>query len=204
MAWQKQFRDEDVLDRAMAAFWSRGYEATSINDLVEAMGINRGSLYATFTDKRTLFIHALKRYDALHRQRFLNEVAARHGPREAILAAFAAVVEQAQGGRNRKGCLLVNTALELSPHDPEVAQLVNRSLAQVERFFHDRLLEARGQDALPAETPKRSGAKPERSDTDTDAKALLALSLGLRVLPRSGPDAATMRAVLKQAQALVG
>ena len=62
MAGVKQFDRYEVLDRAMAAFWTRGYEATSIDDLVEATGINRGSLYGTFGDKRRLFLMALDRY----------------------------------------------------------------------------------------------------------------------------------------------
>src|ERR1700738_3778032 len=62
MAGVKQFDRDEVLDRAMAAFWTRGYEATSIDDLVEATGINRGSLYGTFGDKRRLFLSALHRY----------------------------------------------------------------------------------------------------------------------------------------------
>ncbi|MGI9452457.1 MAG: TetR/AcrR family transcriptional regulator, partial [Geminicoccaceae bacterium] len=52
MPWDKQYDEADVLDRAMAAFWANGYEATSINDLVAATGINRGSIYAAFEDKR--------------------------------------------------------------------------------------------------------------------------------------------------------
>ena len=63
MPWEKQFDSDAVLDKAMQAFWARGYEATSMQDLVDCMGINRGSLYATFGDKHSLFIQALRRYD---------------------------------------------------------------------------------------------------------------------------------------------
>ena len=62
MARQKEFDREEALDRAMAAFWSKGYAATSIEDLVAHMGIQRGSLYGTFGDKRRLFLAALDRY----------------------------------------------------------------------------------------------------------------------------------------------
>src|ERR1700730_11789741 len=62
MAGVKQFDRDEVLDRAIVAFWTRGYEATSIDDLVEATGINRGSIYGTFGDKRRLFLMALDRY----------------------------------------------------------------------------------------------------------------------------------------------
>ena len=68
MPWKKQFDTDEALAKAMNAFWARGYEATSVQDLVACMGINRGSLYATFGDNRQLFIQALRRYDAQHRE----------------------------------------------------------------------------------------------------------------------------------------
>lgn len=79
MPWEKQFDVDDALTKAMHAFWARGYEATSIRDLVDRMGINRGSIYATFGDKRSLFIQALRHYDTRHREAWL-------GAREAIRA----------------------------------------------------------------------------------------------------------------------
>ena len=63
MPWEKQFDPDTALDKAMQAFWAHGYDATSIQDLVDCMGINRGSMYATFGDKRSLFIQALNRYN---------------------------------------------------------------------------------------------------------------------------------------------
>ena len=91
MPWEKQYDETDVLERAMKAFWARGYEATSINDLVAATGINRGSLYAGFTDKRGLFMRALDHYDREHRQAFLSALQRNYAPRDAILAAFRQV-----------------------------------------------------------------------------------------------------------------
>ncbi|MGD9921955.1 MAG: TetR/AcrR family transcriptional regulator, partial [Pseudorhodoplanes sp.] len=67
MPWEKQFDTDEVLEKAMRAFWDRGYEATSLQDLVDHTGINRGSLYATFGDKHALFIAALRRYDESRR-----------------------------------------------------------------------------------------------------------------------------------------
>jgi len=117
MPWEKQFDSDDALMRAMEAFWGRGYEATSMQDLVSCMGINRGSLYATFGDKRALFLAALRRYDAHYRQDWLSALRQANGPKATILAAFDDAVEAALGRKGRRGCFLVNTALELSPHD---------------------------------------------------------------------------------------
>ena len=87
MPWEKTFDTDEVLGKAMQAFWARGYEATSIQDLLDTMGLNRGSLYATFGDKRSLFIRALRHYDAVHRRAWVVALAQRGSPREAITGA---------------------------------------------------------------------------------------------------------------------
>ena len=76
MPWEKQFDSDKALTDAMNIFWSRGYESTSMQDLVDSMGINRGSLYATFGSKRSLFLQALRHYDDIHRKAWVKELAA--------------------------------------------------------------------------------------------------------------------------------
>lgn len=190
MPWEKQFDESQVLDRAMQAFWARGYEATSVNDLVAATGINRGSLYAAFSDKHTLFVRALERYDQQHRQRFLEDIEAGHAPREAIVETFRRVVDSSLGGRNRNGCLLVNTAMELSPHDPEVERIVRAGLEDFEAFFRSMI-----------EAGKTDGTIPASVATIETAQMLLSLFLGLRVITRSRPDKALMNTVVAQVEA---
>lgn len=193
MPWEKQFDSEQVLDRAMQAFWAHGYEATSVADLVSATGINRGSLYAAFTDKHTLFVRALERYDLEHRRRFLEDIAAHHAPREAIVETFRRVVDAALGGRNRNGCLLVNTAMELSPHDPEVERIVRAGLEDVEAFFQSMI-----------EAGKADGSIPAGVASTETAQMLLSLFLGLRVITRSRPDKALMNTIVAQVEANLG
>jgi len=190
--WQKQYNESELLDRAVAAFWARGYAATSISDLVEATGVNRGSLYAAYGDKRGLFLSALEHYDRAHRAEFLDEIARTHRPRAAILAAFCAGAAAAQAAGDRRGCLLVNTALELGPHDGEIERAVRARLEAVERFFRDRLAAARSE-----------GAVPEGLDPAETARALFALFLGLRVITRSCPDPALTDAIMRHAEALL-
>ena len=192
MPWEKQYDEARVLDRAMAAFWVNGYEATSISDLVAATGINRGSLYHAFTDKRGLFLRALEHYDRQHREDFLAALARTHPPREAILASFQQVVAAARSGRDRKGCLLVNTALEVSPHDPEVERIVKASLEQVEHFFRSMI--KAGQ--------KEGTIRADLSAVET-ARLLFSLFLGLRVITRSRPEKALMSTIARQAEALL-
>lgn len=190
MPWEKTYDEAEVVHRAMHAFWARGYEATTIRDLVAATGLNRGSLYSAFTDKRTLFLAALRRYDRDQRERFLARLARDNSPREAILAAFAAAAETPAD--TPPGCLLVNTALELSPHDAGIRGLVSASLAAVEAFFADRVAAAQA-----------AGTVPAARDPQATAQALLALFLGLRVLTRAGTGRPARDAVTVQAEVLL-
>lgn len=191
MPWEKQFDVDVALTRAMTTFWAHGYEATSIQDLVATMGINRGSLYATFGDKRRLFLEALRKYDHEHRDRGLSALAANNAPRAAILAAFEGAIEAAMGG-NRDGCFLVNTALELSPHDPEIAAVVAEGLRETEGFFHIMIEEGQALGEIPTDLA-----------ADQTARALLGLFVGLRVLSRSRPEAPLLRSLADQASALL-
>jgi len=192
MPWEKTFETEDALGKAMAAFWARGYEATSMQDLVDCMGIGRGSLYAAFGDKRRLFLRALALYDDRHRRRWTERLAAEISPRQAIIVSFEEVVSATLGGA-RDGCLLINTGLEMSPHDPEIAAVVGKALEEMEGFF--RTMVQRGQAA---------GEIAPEIDADQAARGLLALLAGLRVLSRARPDEALLRGVARQAEALLG
>ncbi len=192
MPWEKQFDTDEALAKAMDAFWARGYEATSVQDLVACMGINRGSLYATFGDKRQLFIQALRRYDAQHREAWVAALEKRRSPRRAILGAFEGAISAVLKTGSRDGCLLVNTALELSPHDEEIAGIVGHGLAEMEAFFRAKIEEGQAMGEVPARV----------APTET-ARALLGLFIGLRVLSRSRPEAPLLRSIAKQAEALV-
>jgi len=192
MPWEKQFDEADVLDKAMQAFWAHGYEATSIQDLVDCMGINRGSLYATFGDKRSLFLKTLERYETHHRRTWLDALGRRHTPRAAILSVFEGAISAALSDDSRSGCLLVNTAIELSPHDDEIAQLVANGLSETEAFFRDSVLEG-----------QRVGDIPSHVDPAHTARALLGLLTGLRVLARGRPERPLLEALANQAAALL-
>lgn len=193
MPWEKQFDVDDALNNAMQAFWARGYEATSIQELVDCMGVNRGSLYATFGDKRGLFIQALRRYDAVHRQAWVTALGEAGSAKAAITGAFEDVVAATLKTGSRDGCLLVNTALELSAHDEEISAIVRRGLAGMESFF--RRMIKKGQ---------ASGELSRQLDPVDTARSLLGLFIGLRVLSRSRPEAPLLRSITRQAEALLG
>ena len=192
MPWEKQFSTDEALTKAMHAFWAHGYDATSMQDLVAFMGINRASIYATFGDKRSLFVEALRAYDERHRAAFLERLRQRRAGKTAIVEAFGEVIAAALDGGSRDGCLLVNTALELSPHDEAVAEIVSTGLRQVETFFHDMI-----------KAGQALGEIPLSVDPAATSQALLSLFIGLRVLTRSRPEKALFKSIARQAEAML-
>ncbi|WP_300550526.1 TetR/AcrR family transcriptional regulator [Roseovarius sp.] len=190
MPWEKTYQDFDVLDAAMRAFWEHGYQGTSIADLVEATGLNRGSLYAGFKDKRSLYIDTLEHYDRIYRVAFLNQLRQLNDPKAAIMAAFTSVEvgnEDLPGG-----CLMVNSTLEVAPHDPEIAALVEASMGQVEGFFLECLHRADQQGTLAP------GLRP--GDT---AKVLMGMMVGLLVITRASPQSPAVAPILQQVREIL-
>jgi len=125
MAWQKSFDVDATLTKAMHAVWAHGYDATSMQDLVTATGVNRTSIYATYGDKRALFMGALKKYDVDVRRQMLEQLSASASPAKAIATVFDRFIDQTCVPNGNWGCFIVNTALELAAHDSEIAELVN-------------------------------------------------------------------------------
>jgi len=173
----------------MQCFWSRGYEATSIKDLAEHTGIAVASLYNAFGDKRGLFHRAFDDYvengigERISRLR-------RQPPRQAIEAFFREIVSRSLDDDQRKGCMLVNSALELAPHDVEFHQRIALALDRIEAFFLGCL--RRGQ---------RDGSIARAIPPRTLARHLMAVLLGVRVLARVRPDRATLEGAVGPALA---
>ncbi|MDE2901470.1 MAG: TetR/AcrR family transcriptional regulator [Chloroflexota bacterium] len=118
-----------VLSRSMRQFHRHGYHATSVQTLVDCTGIGRGSLYNSFHSKRRLFICALRRYIST-RQQLLDAALDQPSARGAILGVFERLIEQ-----SRDGCFVVNTSVELAPHDREIAQVVAEAFHETEQLF---------------------------------------------------------------------
>src|SRR5713226_10410059 len=125
-----------VLDRAMRAFWSRGYEATSIQHLVDRMGIQRGSLYDTFGDKRTLFFAAIDRYDRVVTGKLLAALDEPASGKDAIRRFFRLKVDLAVEPGRPRGCLVTNSAAELASRDRGTATKVGAVLTKIEASFN--------------------------------------------------------------------
>jgi len=130
----KQFDPDCALDRAMMLFWERGYERTSLGDLLHAMGISRQSLYDTFGDKRTLYLAALDRYRARQQVEAVGELFADEPSLPAIHAVFDRLVSGAACGQ-RRPCMLGSSTLERGDCDNAVMERVQTTLRQIESRF---------------------------------------------------------------------
>jgi TetR/AcrR family transcriptional repressor of nem operon len=188
MPWQKQFDVDEALERAMKLFWSRGYEATSMQDLVEHTGVNRASLYATYGDKRKLFLKALRMYDDGMRRQRLRELEQHPSPRTSIRALLSAFAAHPPGRKPSPGCFLNNTALELAARDREAGRIVAGAQREIEAFFFRAI--TRGQ---------QQGEVGTRVDAAGAARGLLATLCGLAVLGRSRPEPALLDGIVEDA-----
>lgn len=149
MARRKEFDREAALDRAMHLFWRRGYEASSLTELLSAMRISRQSLYDTFGDKRRLFLAALDRYCAAMNVQLLGKLTVPHAAKAEIAAALDGAIEFFLAFPERRACLMANTAMELAPHDKMVAQKVKAFMDAVESGFRQALARADARGELP-------------------------------------------------------
>jgi TetR/AcrR family transcriptional repressor of nem operon len=181
VARTKEFEPEMALDSAMDLFWRRGYEATSVHDLLAEMGIGRGSMYDTFGDKRALFLAALDRFEESRVSRADEILENSASAVEGIRRLFETTIEGLVSYEPRRGCLLANTAVELAPHDEEVAARISRYVRHTEDAFERVLVRGRATGEIPADR-----------DPKALARFLVSTLHGVRVLARAGVDRAVL------------
>ncbi|MGW5262703.1 TetR/AcrR family transcriptional regulator [Microbispora sp. NPDC004025] len=192
MARTKEFDPDVVLERALDLFWRRGYEATSMADLVEHLGIGRASLYATFGGKHDLYLKALERY-VQTRDPNLVELLSQPGPAlPAVRAVVELYAEDSIHDRDRRGCMIVNAAAELLPDDEPVARFVETSWTGLETALTSALIRARAQGEISAEADPRALAR-----------FVLVFLQGLRVMGKGRGDPGRVRDAAAQALALL-
>ena len=192
MARPREFDETAALEAAIQFFWSRGYEATSVRDLAKTMGMTGASLYNAFGDKRSLYRRALAQYVEQSFGDRVGRFEKKLAPRDAIGAFFDEIIERSMRDEQRKGCMLVNSALEMAPHDPEFQRVVADVLVQVEGFF--RRCVAAGQS---------EGTISGSQSAEDLARLLLSTLLGLRVLARTRPERELLEGVLRPVLALL-
>jgi TetR/AcrR family transcriptional repressor of nem operon len=182
----REFDTDEAIESAMGVFWSSGYHATSLPELLEATNLSRGSLYAAFGDKHGLFLRALDRYIADSLTRLDAELDPRKDALEGLRACLARYVERTSGVAGKRGCLVVATAMELASHDTEVEQ-------RIRRFF--KAMEARLTAALAR--AKSEGRLADGVEPATVARLLLCLLEGMRVVSKTSSDRSASQAVVQ-------
>ncbi|MGV9414082.1 TetR/AcrR family transcriptional regulator [Nocardia sp. NPDC003693] len=176
MARTKSFDPDEAVARAMEVFWRKGYARTTPQDLLDAIGIGRGSLYNAFAGKRDLFQRALRRYQAQETVRVIDLLDGPGQPRERVHAALTMVLDAACDDTERRGCLAANTAVELGGEDEMVDLLVRRIFDRQHAAFRGAIEEGR-----------RAGEFAGDLDPDAAATFLLATINGMRVLAKADP-----------------
>ncbi|MDF1820122.1 MAG: TetR/AcrR family transcriptional regulator [Alcanivoracaceae bacterium] len=182
MARPQAFDRDQALSAAMRVFWQRGYTASTIQQLLQDMGINRGSLYASFGGKRSLFQQAMAFYDERLMAHLGAMLTRARDPVDAIRQVFELSLLNMPAPQRQWGCLLVNTVNELAP--------LEQSLAAEARLRLDRMQQAF------AGAVARAREKGRVSDSVTDAQAahlLMTTMTGLRVQAREGASTETLR-----------
>ena len=191
MPWEKQFDVEATLEKAGEAFWTQGYEATSMSDLLRVMGIQKGSFYNTYGSKHEVYLRALEQY-ASTSQTKIRELIAGKGALESLRAHFEMIYEDCISPNGHRGCMILNCALELAYQDRQAQAIVKQGLARHETLLRELI-----------EAGQQTGEISQSLDSRATAKALMSFVMGMRVYSRSGSEPETIRTLADQAIGLV-
>jgi TetR/AcrR family transcriptional regulator, transcriptional repressor for nem operon len=193
MARPREFDAEVALESAMELLWTKGYEATSLDDLCEVTGLSRSSFYATFGSKRKLLLRSVDRYVERRVPRLIETLARPLPVHDAFAALLGDFIDQIVAGAGRRGCFLGNCAAELPRSDRGALTQVRQGLGRTEAVFREALARA-----------KARGELQPKADVDALARFLTAGIQGLRLVGKVNPDrsalediAATMLKCLK-------
>jgi TetR/AcrR family transcriptional regulator, transcriptional repressor for nem operon len=193
MGRPREFDMDKVLAAAGDIFWARGYEATSTRALTECTGLTAASLYNAFGDKRGVYLRALRYYlDETLRER-ITRLEGSLSPGRAIAAFFREIIARSLADPEHRGCMLMNSAIEVTPDDPEMQRIVADETEVIEHFFHRCVVAA-----------QENGEIPRREPAGDIARMLLALLVGLRVLARVRPDAKLLNGLVRPTLTMLG
>jgi TetR/AcrR family transcriptional regulator, transcriptional repressor for nem operon len=194
MPRNKAFQEEDVLERAMQVFWKKGYNATSMEDLVTGMGINRASLYDTFGDKKQLFLKILAFYQNQSNRNIQAVMALKKPSPKAQLIAFAEfLMDESLESQEPRGCLLANATSEMALLDADICQFVTNNVYLFEKTFENLIQEGQALGEFKA------NISPQYAAT-----FLSNFLYGVRTVSKTKPDATKMRESLALALSVLG
>jgi TetR/AcrR family transcriptional repressor of nem operon len=177
MARTKDFDEKKVLAKAVSIFWLKGYNGTSMQDLVDFLGISRSSLYDTYVDKRTLYLKALEFYQRTAGERICDIASNTTSSKETIRQLLELTTSDLLKDKQHKGCFMVNAEVEVAPHDAEVKNLVCQSDRQIEEAFYHAIQQG-----------KESGEITSSQDARALTRFILNTVKGIRVSAKSTTD----------------
>jgi TetR/AcrR family transcriptional regulator, transcriptional repressor for nem operon len=182
----REFDPDDALQKAMSVFWQKGYANTSIDDLVDATGVNRYGLYGEFESKRGLFLACLDHYQETVVEEAFGVVEQPDASLKNIRAYFVRLLEPATTEQRKLGCLMVNTASDVAPYDKRAANKVEKFRSRLQTGFDVALSNA-----------KARGELHDQFNTGPAADFLTGVAQGLSVMSRSHADPKMMANVVE-------
>jgi TetR/AcrR family transcriptional regulator, transcriptional repressor for nem operon len=178
----KQFDETEVLQKAKEVFCIKGYNGTSMDDLVQATGLSRSSIYDTFKDKYGLFLKSLNYYSCMQKEGLEKQCAKPEGPKKKIRSIFDHTIKDILADKEGKGCLMINTSMELGAVDKDVSNFFLTGMEEMEQVFSTLVKEGQTKGEISKKfTPKALG------------RHLYNSLVGLRVTGKSRPDAQVLR-----------
>ena len=186
MGRPREFDEEDVLAQIMDMFWRKGFEGTSMSDLVDTTGLKKGSLYAAFGNKRSMYLRALDYYDRTEIDESVRLLTRTEPPEKRIGKFFEASIDAVAIRKDRRGCFLCSASLDQAALDAETGRTVNASLRRLERALADALAEI---DDFATDKKTRL----------SQTQHLLSVYFGMRVLAKAGHPVTALRAAKKSA-----
>jgi len=193
MPRKKQFDPEMALQQAMELFWERGYEATSIQNLLDRLGINRFSLYDNFQGKKALYHAALDRYSAIQVAPLLQDMLDGPGGLSSVHGYFHRVLVHLSGPAGWWGCFMVNAAVEVAPRDRRTANRVEGHFQAQEQAFYRALVRSRKGGEISTMLPARALAR-----------FLSQASLSLNVMARTRAPLKALRQQVQMSLSVLG
>jgi TetR/AcrR family transcriptional repressor of nem operon len=190
MARPREFDIDEAIEKAVEVFWAKGYDGAALPDLLDGMGIARGSLYKAFGDKKKLFLRVLKHYDEVAVAGAVDLLTDRQEPDggKRIARLFDSIIEAVRNG-DRRGCLMCNAAAGPASEDPDIGKVVSSMLARMTGAFAAALRDSEHGQQLASEARK------------AEAESLTASYVGLRVLAKAGASIDRLRAAASAAAA---
>ncbi len=184
----KSFDENEVLEKAMNLFWKNGFYATSMQDLVTHLQINRASIYDTYGDKMQLFLKAFSHYRRTSLSDLRTFLYSQNSVKGGLKKLFINIAKETQTDKDKKGCFVVNTTTELTAHDDVIKSIIQNNQDTFVNLFKDHL-----------KTGVENGEISPDKDLESLALFLFTLNNGIKVLNRTNTSKKDMKKMVENA-----